>query len=148
MKNGDMFEVYDNLGEITMVDPESGIRLIFDAGDSCSMRCVDMGTASGKEYVEISRKMTDYAYSEGLLEESTLANIRKSEFRKELGCRLREARKRLGLTLRDVEARTGVNKSVNGRTESGRANPTIDTIALLCDCYGLELELVERKENG
>ena len=63
------------------------------------------------------------------------------EFRRDLGDQLRKAREKKGYSLRSVEEYTGISKKIISRTELGRANTTIDTIALLCRHYGIYLEL-------
>lgn len=136
-----MFEVKENLGEITMRDPQSGVTVRFMKGESHSFVCIDMGTTSGKDYVEISRRMTDFAYSEGLLEKGSPRSIFRKEARHQFGSSLKKAREENGLSIREVAARTGINKSVISRTEGGRANTTIDTINELVDFYGYRLEL-------
>lgn len=136
-----MFEVRKNLGEVTMTDPESGIIIKFMTGDASSLVCVDMGHASASEYVAVSQRMTDYAYSQGLMEKSSYRTIKRREARQRLGKELKEAREAAGLSIREAEARTGVDKNVISRTEAGRANTTIDTINELAECYGCRLEL-------
>jgi transcriptional regulator with XRE-family HTH domain len=50
----------------------------------------------------------------------------------------RNARARKGWTLREAEARTGISNALLSQIETGKQdNPTLRTIAALCDGYGL-----------
>lgn len=59
------------------------------------------------------------------------------EYRRSIGWQLKEMRTKSGYTLRQVEEATGINKNIISRTEAGRANTTIDTLAVLTDFYGM-----------
>ena len=67
-----------------------------------------------------------------------LAEVRRDN-RKTMGATLRRIREERQLSIRDVEERTGISKNIICRTEAGRSNTTIDTIAVLADCYGLRI---------
>lgn len=50
----------------------------------------------------------------------------------------RNARARKGWTLREAEARTGISNALLSQIETGKQdNPTLRTIAALCEGYGL-----------
>lgn len=138
-----MFEISEDLGEVTMKDPGSGVEISFYKGDASSFTCINMGHGSCSEYVAVAQRMTDYAYSHGLLEESCYRTIRKRENRQHLGKALKEAREKCRLSVLEAEKRTGVSRTIISRTEAGRANTTIDTINTLADCYGYRLELMK-----
>ena len=54
------------------------------------------------------------------------------------------ARRQAGLTQRDLARRAGTPQSVIARIESGRANPTVNTVQRLLNAtgYALQLQLV------
>lgn len=58
-------------------------------------------------------------------------------YRRSVGWQLKEMRNKRGYTLREVEEATGIAKNIISRTEAGRANTTIDTLAVLTDFYGM-----------
>lgn len=63
------------------------------------------------------------------------------EYRRNIGAQLKAMREKRGYTLRYVEEETGVAKNIISRTEAGRANTTIDTLAILVDFYAIGLPL-------
>lgn len=53
-------------------------------------------------------------------------------------------RKAQNLTLRQLEEKSGVSKSQINDIENGKANPTIETLALLADALNVDLsELIQ-----
>ena len=59
-----------------------------------------------------------------------------------IGSQLASRRKAAGMTQRDLAEKTGVGQAAISRIESGRANPTLDTLEALCD--GLDAHLQAR----
>ena len=55
------------------------------------------------------------------------------------GQRLMLDRRAAGLTRTDLSDRTGISASYVARIESGRANPTLDTMVKLADALGVDL---------
>ena len=64
-------------------------------------------------------------------------------YRRNVGAQLKAMREKRGYSLRFVEEETGISRNIVSRTEAGRANTTIDTIAVLVDFYriGIPLEV-------
>lgn len=56
-----------------------------------------------------------------------------------IGYELAARRKALGLTQRDVSEITGIDQAAVSRIESGRANPTLDTLDTLAQAVGANL---------
>ena len=65
------------------------------------------------------------------------------EYRRNSGEQLKAMRVKRGYSLRQVEEKTGIARNIISRTEAGRANTTIDTLAILVDFYeiGIPLEI-------
>jgi transcriptional regulator with XRE-family HTH domain len=61
---------------------------------------------------------------------------------------LRYARRHAGLTQRELAARSGVPQETIARIETARTSPRFDTLALLLDATGSELEVVPRLGDG
>lgn len=61
---------------------------------------------------------------------------------------LRDARGRAGLTQRALSARAGVPQETIARIERSVTQPRVDTLALLLDACGLELEAMPRVGIG
>lgn len=62
---------------------------------------------------------------------------------------VREARKRAGLTQRELAERAGTTQSAIARLESGRTQPTFDTVLRLVRLCGMDLDimLTERDDS-
>ncbi|MBD5357390.1 MAG: helix-turn-helix transcriptional regulator [Bacteroides sp.] len=65
------------------------------------------------------------------------------EYRRNIGTQLKAMREKRGYSMRYVEEKTGISHNIISRTEAGRANTTIDTLAILVDFYeiGIPLEI-------
>lgn len=63
------------------------------------------------------------------------------KYRRSIGLQLRSMREKRGYTIREVMEATGIDKNIISRTEAGRSNTTIDTLAVLSDFYGIDLEI-------
>lgn len=61
---------------------------------------------------------------------------------------LRHARSKAGATQRELAARAGVPQATVGRIESGAVQPKLETILLLLNAAGFELELRARRGDG
>lgn len=57
----------------------------------------------------------------------------KRDARRDVGIQIREVRELLGWSVDDLAQESGVGRSIIFRIESGRANTSIDTLALLAD---------------
>lgn len=67
------------------------------------------------------------------------------EARKAFGAQVREARRRLGITQDALALAIGQkSQSYVSQIEGGEINLTIDTMALLCDALGMNLEIFIR----
>lgn len=55
---------------------------------------------------------------------------------------VRELREEAGLSQRELSRRTGVNRSSIRRLENGAARGEVDTLEILLDCLGYEVEVV------
>ncbi len=53
--------------------------------------------------------------------------------------KLKHARERSGFTQRQVEKETGVKQSLIARYETGKLEPSIETLGILADFYGVDL---------
>ena len=53
-----------------------------------------------------------------------------------LGSKIAEQRKALGMTQRDLSEKTGIDQAAISRIESGRANPTLNTLEALVEGVG------------
>jgi DNA-binding XRE family transcriptional regulator len=56
-----------------------------------------------------------------------------------LGPKIAQSRKALGLTQRELAERTGIDQAAISRIESGKANPTLDTLDALAEGVGRHL---------
>ena len=65
----------------------------------------------------------------------------KQRTRKALGESLRASRVALGYSVRFVSMETGISRQIIYNTEDGKANSTIDTVAVLAGFYAKELRL-------
>jgi transcriptional regulator with XRE-family HTH domain len=55
---------------------------------------------------------------------------------------VREARKRAGLTQRELAAKAGTTQSAIARLESGRTQPSFDTVLRLVRLCGMDLDIM------
>ena len=70
------------------------------------------------------------------------------EYRRNIGAQLKAMREKRGYSMRHVEEQTGISHNIISRTEAGRANTTIDTLAILVDFYNLEVPLEVSKSTS
>lgn len=66
----------------------------------------------------------------------------------ELGDVLRRRRKSLRLGQRDAAEIAGVSVHTLSDIETGKGNPTLQTLLELCELLGLELSIAPRKPTG
>lgn len=66
------------------------------------------------------------------------------ESRGRIGQQIREAREAKGYTLRHLAKLTGIAYNHIGRIEAGRYNVTLDTLAVIADALGMELEIINK----
>ena len=59
----------------------------------------------------------------------------------ELGPKIASRRKSLGITQRELAEKTGIDQAAISRIESGRANPTLDTLDALAQAVGASLRI-------
>lgn len=65
----------------------------------------------------------------------------------EIGYFIRKRRRLLGLDQRSFSELTGVAVHTMSDIESGKANPTLETLAKVCEPLGLELIVQVREPN-
>lgn len=56
------------------------------------------------------------------------------------GAKLKHARERTGFTQREVATETGINQSLLARYETGKLEPSIETLGTLADFYGVSCD--------
>lgn len=61
---------------------------------------------------------------------------------------VRRARRLAGMTQRELAAAAGVPQATVGRIETGATQPRLETVLLLCNAAGRDLELTERAGAG
>ena len=72
-----------------------------------------------------------------------------TDVRARFGATLREWRTRQNLTQEQLAERSGLSYKFIGEIERGRGNPTIETMARLCDALGVSMsELLEGYERA
>ena len=62
-----------------------------------------------------------------------------------MGSLLRQRREASGISQRDLADLTGLSVHTISDIECAKGNPTLEVLARLCDCLGLELVLQPRK---
>lgn len=72
----------------------------------------------------------------------TTEEIAESDLRVALICEIIEARNEKGLSQRDLEELSGVSQPVIARMETGKTNPTLDTVMKLLAPLGKRLAIV------
>lgn len=64
-----------------------------------------------------------------------------SEVNESVGKMIREARKRKGLTQRELGEKLGIGEPTVNKYESGKQNPTVDTLKRIADALGVTLNI-------
>lgn len=73
---------------------------------------------------------------------SVLADLQ----RRSLCAELHRIRLRLGIDRNEVARQTGLNSSTLWKMEIGESNPTLGTLLMVLDCYGMTLQVVSVDE--
>lgn len=71
--------------------------------------------------------------------------IATQDARRAIGEKIREAREAKGLTLRQLAEITGIAFNHLGRIERGKYNVTLDTLAVVINALGMDLELINKE---
>ena len=130
-----------NLGEILRAN-----RL--DAYDEVALLAAACGRSSQDDFLlrEVPRPTFDYALvkfgdgegAEGAIDDAPAASAARS-WCEVIGPEIARKRKAAGMTQRDLSEKTGIDQAAISRIESGRANPTIDTLDALVKGVGFSL---------
>ena len=101
----------------------------------------DKGTLKGQDYIRRAQEMTDWAYSESLLQPATMETIERYHLRHSIGNKLYNARVEKKLTQQQLSELTGIGQGYIARIEGGRINATLDVINKIASALNVRIDL-------
>src|SRR4029450_9038463 len=97
----------------------------------------EMDVANGRPKAKRRRRVS--------LSDETLVD--RASLRDDLGLRLRAARERKNIGLRELARRLGVSASLISQIETGKSEPSINTLFAICSRLNVDAERHRRRSN-
>ncbi|WP_289697054.1 helix-turn-helix transcriptional regulator [uncultured Duncaniella sp.] len=126
--------------EVTLKDIETGFIMRW-AESAVDFAIIDKGTLKGQDYIRRAQEMTDWAYSESLLQPATMETIERYHLRHSIGNKLYNARVEKKLTQQQLSELTGIGQGYIARIEGGRINATLDVINKIASALNVRIDL-------